>query len=394
MSKKKNNFPMFFLNRTTLFVIVPIICFFSYFVLVKPQQSMAVKDKATDSVVQNANVITIKTQEVQITKEIPGRVFAYKMSEIRPQVSGIIVKQLFTEGGFVKKGQQLYQVDPAIYQSDYSSSLVNLESARAKRERYQTLLAENAVSKQEYDEVSAVYAAAEAQYQKSKANLNYSKILAPISGYIGKSNLTEGSLVTAGQTEVLATISQLDPIYVDIMQPSKEVIKIDAQQEIKVGLVFEDSEEMFGVLKFSEVFSDSSTDSMRLRALFSNQNKRLLPGMFVTAKLYLKPVNKITIPQRISTRNVDGTLTVWVVEKDNLAKQRVIKASGAFKDQWIISEGLNDGEMVVFDGFQKMFDGMKVNPILIDQDGKSETEKYDSTINNKAEDKKEKEKNN
>lgn len=329
-------------------------CFF----LLKPNPAQPAANAATA-----VTTITATKKQVQLFTELPGRVNAQKIAKIRPQAEGIIKKIKFLEGGFVKKGQQLYQIDSTIYQSAYNSANSALKAASAKRSRYKNLLEQDAISKQEFDDINATFAQAKADVSKARKNFDYTKVLAPISGYIGKSNVTEGALVTANQAEVLTTITQLDPIYVDMEQPSKDVIAIGHHKEIPVSLTTEDpTYQNTGKLKFSEMFADESTDSVRLRAIFSNKDKKLIPGMFVSAKLNLTPFEAITVPQRATTRTPTGGLVVWVVEAENIAKSRPIKATKIFGDSWIVEEGLTEGETIIYEGFQKISDGAKVSP--------------------------------
>ncbi len=309
------------------------------------------------------SVAVVQKQTVQLFQELPARVSASKISEVRPQIEGVIKKVKFTEGSFVKKGQQLYEIEPSIYQAASKSADRNLKTLRAKRDRYKILLEQDAVSKQEFDDLEASFAQAESDAEKAKTNFNYTKVLAPISGYIGKTNLTEGALVTANQAEVLTTITELDPIYVDMVQPIKEMQQLGDQKEIMVSLITDDPNYVAeGKLKFSEVFADASTDSVRLRALFSNKDKKLIPGMFVTAKLHLKPIEAILVLQRAAIRKADGGLMVWVVQGD-VAKARPIKAEKISGDSWVVSEGLNDGDVVIVEGYLKVADGAKVNAV-------------------------------
>lgn len=311
------------------------------------------------------NVIIAAEKEVQIFQELPGRVTAYEISEIRPQVDGIIKKQIFEEGGFVNKGQALYQIDPILYKIAYDDALANFKTLEAKKERYDNLVESDAISRQEYDDIVASYNQAKAAVEKAKTDISYTKVPAPISGYIGKSNITVGTLVTANQDTILTTITQLDPIYIDIVQPTIEMLKLGDQNKIPVSIKIEDiNYENLGTLEFSEVFADETTDSVRMRTKFSNEDKKLIPGMFVNVTLHLKPITAITVPQRVTTRLADGSLMLWVVE-ENLAKQRIIKVKQAIDDQWIVSEGLKDGDMIIFDGFQKISEGMAVEPVII-----------------------------
>ncbi len=314
--------------------------------------------------VMEVTVVTAQKQSVQLFKELPGRVTAYKTSDIRPQVDGIIKEITFTEGSFVEEGQPLYQIDPTIYNIAYEDVNASLKAARAKKERYQVLVTIDAVSKQEYDDAKAAFKQAEAAVKMAKTNLNYTKVLAPISGYIGKSNVTPGKLVTTNQAEVLTTITALDPIYVDMSEPSKDAAKPEDQSELPVSLVAQNlTYNNIGTLKFSEVFADETTDSVRLRALFPNEEKKLIPGMFVTGKIHLKPLEAILVPQRAASRAPDGSLVVFLVDKDNMVKAQPIKATQSYKDNWIVLEGINEGDVIIYEGFQKVADGTKVKPV-------------------------------
>jgi membrane fusion protein (multidrug efflux system) len=316
----------------------------------------------------DVTVITIAKQQVQLSTELPARVEAYRTSDVRPQVEGVIRKINFEQGSFVKKGQQLYQIDTRMYQTAFEGARTYWKAQKAKRERYAILLKQDAVSKQEFADVDAAATLAEAEFMRAQTNLAYSKVEAPISGYIGKSNITEGALVTTNQVDPLTTITQLDPLYVDMVQPSKDAIKLQNQKEIPVTLITENnSYQAVGRLKFSEVFVEENTDSVRLRAIFPNVEKKLLPGMFVTARIHLKPFEAITVPQRVTTRGQDGSLSVWIVDKDNLAKQRKIKAEQIVGDNWIVTDGLEEGDIVIFEGYLKIAEGAKVNPLTLEE---------------------------
>lgn len=337
-----------------------------YFFWLKPKYNQANSNNASlnsPSVVE-VSVIHATKEKVELFVELPGRVHANKIADLRPQISGVIKQVKFIEGSFVKKGQPLYEIDSSIYKAAYDSANSSLRAMQMKRDRYQNLLAQDAISKQEFDDINASLEQAKSAASTAKKNLDYTKVLAPISGYIGKSNLTEGALVTDNQTEVLATITQLDPVYVDMEQPSKDVIAIGHHKKIPVTLVTEDPTYVnVGELKFSEMFADESTDSVRLRAVFSNKQKRLLPGMFVSGRLHLKPFEGILVPQRVTNRMPNGSLVVWVVAEGNIAKPRVIKAEKTYQDSWVVDDGLNEGDVIIYEGFQKVSDGTKVNPL-------------------------------
>lgn len=343
-------------------------------------KNMAVKQSASSNPMagkpMEVTTIIIKTQEVDTIKELPGRVSAYKISAVRPQVQGILRERLFEEGTIVNEGDQLYQIDPTLYQIAYDSAKQNLKTLRAKRDRYQNLLKEDAVSKQEFDDANAAFATAEANLKQAETNLEYTKVKAPISGFIGKSNVTEGVLLTANQTDVLTTITQLDPIYVDMVQPTREALnQKDSDDEIEVTLKMDNPNyKNSGKLKLTEVFADEATDSVRLRSLFSNPDKKLIPGMYVTALLHFKPYQAITVPQRCSVRAPGGVLMVWVVE-DGMAKSRIIKANKISGDNWIVEDGLKEGDMVIYEGYQKLADGAKVNPVSLEKNQNGEVKK-------------------
>ena len=351
-------------------LIAVIFCFLvilaGYFFWIKPKYNQAnVINASTNSAVE-VTVVTVAKENPQLFVELPARVSAFKIAEIRPQIDGIIKKQTFTEGSFVKKGQMLYQIDPSSYQNTAEGSNNTLKAIRAKRDRYKILLEQDAISKQEFEDANS--ALGQAQSDAKKGN-----IYAPISGYIGKSNVTEGMLVTENQTTILTTIAQLDPIYVDMSQASKDAVKLGNQKDISVSVITEDSTyQNIGKLKFSEVFVDEGTDSVRLRALFSNKDKKLMPGMFVNARMHLKSSETLTVPQRATNRAPDGNLIVWVVDKENVVKPRTIKADQISGDSWVVVDGLSEGEVIVYEGFQKITDGTKVTPVqLVVAEGKN-----------------------
>lgn len=331
----------------------------SYFFIIKPKFF-----KPAPKPISEVSIIEIKKHQIQLTQELPARVAAFKISEVRPQVDGVLQEIKFSEGSFVKQGQQLYQIDPTIYKIAYDNALANLKTLQSKRERYKQLIQYDAISKQEYDDLEAAYTQANANLRNAQSNISYAKVLAPISGIIGKSNITPGTLVSAGQPQILTTIVQLDPIYVDMAQPSKEMLRLGDQNEIAVTLFDEEGQfEENGILKFSELFANPSTDSVRLRAIFPNKNNKLIPGMFVTAKLHLKPIDAITVPQRATMRNPDGSLSVFVIDENSVAKIRVIKAEKTFADEWIVEDGLNEGDKVVMEGYQKIADNLTVKTV-------------------------------
>ncbi|AZS51465.1 efflux RND transporter periplasmic adaptor subunit [Entomomonas moraniae] len=327
---------------------------------------------------QKVEVVTVKTQPYTLTRELPGRTIAYRVAEVRPQVDGIILKRLFKEGSDVKEGDQLYQIDPAIYQANVKSARANLASAQALEKRYRALVSTKAVSQQQYDDAKAALLAAQANLETAQVRLRYTKVLAPLSGHISRSLVTEGALVTAGQANALTNINQLDPIYVDITQPSKEILTLrdelasgqlekDGENAAKTSLSLEDGTtyQHEGRLEFSEVYVNESTGAVTLRAIFPNPDNKLLPGMFVRASLKegIRP-KAILIPQVAVTRNIKGEPVVMVVGKDNKVEQRVLDVSRvADYNQWLVNKGLQENDRVIVKGLQKIQQGAVVDPI-------------------------------
>ncbi|HUD52483.1 MAG TPA: efflux RND transporter periplasmic adaptor subunit [Parvibaculum sp.] len=325
--------------------------------------------------------VTIEPQRLELTTELVGRTSAVRIAEIRPQVNGIILKRMFEEGANVKAGQQLYQIDPALYKASYDSAVAalakaqaNVKTARAKAGRYKDLVGVNAVSRQDYDDVVATLAQNEADVASAKAdvdtartNLAYTKVYSPIDGRIGKSTVTEGALVTANQTTALATVTQLDPIYVDVTQSSADLLKLKRdiahgrvegdEMETPVTLKFDggDSYGETGKLQFSGVVVDEGTGTVQLRAVFQNPKEELLPGMFVRAVIGQGALPKaLLVPQQGVTRNTDGSAVVWLVGPDNKVKQQTVTAARAVGDKWLVTEGLKAGDKVVVEGLQKL----------------------------------------
>jgi len=319
-------------------------------------------------------VVTLKAQPYTLTTELPGRTTAFRVAEVRPQVNGIILKRLFTEGGDVKAGQQLYQIDPSIYDANVNSAKATLQSAKSMSDRYKQLVNEQAVSRQEYDTALASTQEAQATLQTAQINLRFTKVLAPISGRIGRSAVTEGALVSNGQTNAMATIQQLDPIYVDINQSSADMLKLRADlasgrlqksgdNSASVKLTLEDGSDYAqqGKLEFSEVSVDQATGSVTLRAVFPNPDHVLLPGMFVHAKLQAGVSSKaILAPQQGVTRDLKGTPTALVVNKDNKVEQRELVTSRTAGAYWLIEKGLVEGDRVITEGLQYVKPGAEV----------------------------------
>ncbi|TDF81762.1 efflux RND transporter periplasmic adaptor subunit [Pseudomonas sp. H9] len=319
-------------------------------------------------------VVTLQPQAYTLTSDLPGRTTAYRIAEVRPQVNGIILKRLFKEGTEVKEGQQLYQIDPSVYEATLASAQANLQSTRSLSERYKQLVAEQAVSRQEYDDAQAKRLQAEAALRSAQIDLRYTKVLAPLSGRIGRSSVTEGALVNNGQADAMAVIQQLDPIYVDVTQSSAELLKLRRELEsgqlqkvgdnaAKVTLTLEDGStyRQEGRLEFSEVSVDPTTGSVTLRAVFPNPEHNLLPGMFVHARLKAGVnAEAILAPQQGVTRDLKGQPTALVVNKENKVELRQLKASRTVGSEWLIEEGLNAGDRVITEGLQFVKPGIEV----------------------------------
>jgi membrane fusion protein, multidrug efflux system len=319
-------------------------------------------------------VVTIQPQPYTLVSDLPGRTTAYRVAEVRPQVNGIILKRLFTEGTDVKAGQQLYQIDPAIYEANLNSAKATYESANSLAGRYKQLINEQAVSRQEYDTAVGNAREAQAAVQTAEINLRYTKVYAPISGRIGRSLFTEGALVTNGQADAMASIQQLDPIYVDVIQSSAEMLRLRHELEsgklqkagdnaAKVKLTLEDNSQypVDGKLEFSEVSVDQTTGSVTLRAVFPNPNHTLLPGMFVHARLQAG-VNEqaILVPQQGITRDLKGTPTALVVNKEDKVELRQLVANRTIGTDWVVEKGLSAGDRVITEGLQYVKPGAQV----------------------------------
>ncbi len=331
------------------------------------------------------DVMAIEVQQINLFEELPGRVTAAKVAQIRPQVSGIITKRLFREGSDVTAGQQLYQIDAAPYKAAYNSAKAswqkaqaNLKSAQVNADRYKELSKTNLVSKQQYDNIlvaleqaKADVAVAEATIEAAEIDLNYTKVYAPISGRIGKSFVTEGALVTANQAQALTRVTQLDPIYVDLTQSSANLMRMreqqgnDNSQGLAVNLNVEGQGAPYphqGTLQFSDITVDETTGSVTLRALMPNPDQTLLPGLFVRARIELGSKQAILVPQRAAVRGVNGDLSVWKVGPDNTVNPTPITTEGARENTWVISGGLQKGDVIVVAGFQRIFPGATVAP--------------------------------
>ncbi|GAB3106034.1 efflux RND transporter periplasmic adaptor subunit [Aestuariicella hydrocarbonica] len=323
----------------------------------------------------SVGVFTITPQPLEITTDLPGRTVAYRLAEVRPQVNGIVKERLLTEGANVKIGQQLYQIDDQKYRATFERAQANLHNAELLRKRYKELLQSNSVSKQQFDDADAAWQLAKAEAEIAKIDLAYTKVVAPVTGRIGRSSVSEGALVTSGQAQALATIQQIDPIYVDIRQPVSELLRLQkalqdgrikrsADGEAKIVLLLEDgtSYEHEGVLRFSEVGVDQETGSVTLRAVVPNPDWRLLPGMFVHGRLSLGYNDSvILVPQQAVQRDATGKPAVWVINEENKAERRSIKTGRTIGNMWMVNAGLKAGDEVVTEGLLNMRPGVEVS---------------------------------
>lgn len=334
-------------------------------------------------------VVDLHARPVSLTTELPGRVSAFRIAEVRPQVNGVILKRLFKEGDLVAAGQQLYQIDPAPYEAALASARASLAHARASvtaakltEERYQALSEAHAVSRQDYDNAVATLLQDEADVASSQAavraaeiNLAYTKMYSPISGRTGRSSVTEGALVTANQATSLVTVTQLDPVYVDLTQPSTTIVRLKRElaagqihrldgNEAPAKLLLEDGSPYGsdGKLEFSEVTVDQGTGSVTLRAIFPNAQNLLLPGMFVRATIE-EGVREgaILAPQQGITHAPDGSATALIVAADGKVEKRDVELDRALGEDWVVTKGLVAGDRLIIAGLQRVKPGMEVS---------------------------------
>ncbi len=331
-------------------------------------------------------VATLKSEQVGLTRELPGRTNAFLVAEVRPQVSGIVAKRLFTEGGLVSAGQPLYQIDDASYRAQANSARAQLvraeataNAARLSAKRITELAKVDAVSQQDLENAVATQKQADADVGAAKASLDaanvtlgYARITAPIAGRIGKSSVTQGALVSAGQADALATVQQLDPIYVDLTQSAAELLELRRElaagrlkdnQTLPVTILLEDGAEFShkGTLEFSEVSVDPTTGSYALRVKVDNPDQVLMPGMYVRAVVGSGVrENALLVPMQGIARDAKGDTTAMVVGKDNKVEVRPVKVSRALGDKWLVEDGLQPGDKVIVEGLQKIQPGMPV----------------------------------
>ncbi len=337
-------------------------------------------------------VFEVSPESVSVFTELPGRVSPLQIAEVRPQISGVIQKRLFTEGADVQVGQVLYQIDSALYKASLDSTLANLAKAKAnleaiklKSQRFQELVKINAVSKQDFDDVDASYKQAQADVQSNAAavqtatiNLGYTQIASPISGRVGISTFTPGALVTANQANALTTVQKLDPIYVDVIQSSTELMRIKRALEagllkragkdsVKMKLILDDKivYPLEGKFQFSDVTVDSGTGSVTLRAVFPNPKQDLLPGMFVRAVLEEGVNDKgLIVPQQGVTHDARGNATALVLNTESKVELRTLELGEAIRDRWVVKSGLKPGDLLIVDGLQKIKPGASAQVAL------------------------------
>jgi membrane fusion protein (multidrug efflux system) len=335
-------------------------------------------------------VVTLKAESVTLTRDLPGRTNAFLVAEVRPQVSGIVKQRRFTEGALVKAGQPLYELDDAIYRAQLNSAQASLQKAQATlaaarlaADRSRELVKIDAVSAQDNDNAIAAFgqaqadvAAGQAAVTNGEVNLAYAHIVAPISGRIGKSAVTQGALVTANQTAAMATIQQLDPIYVDVNQASSEWLQLKqeieagraqsgaAESPVKIILTDGRTYDHDGKLQFADVTVDPTTGDFLLRAIVPNPDGLLLPGMYVRAVLDegILPQG-VLAPQQGITHDPKGNGSAMVVNRDGKVEPRIVKASRTIGNQWLIDEGLAAGDRVIVEGLQKVQPGMTVKAV-------------------------------
>ena len=332
--------------------------------------------------------VVVQQTRVPLMTELPGRTFAYQSSEVRPQVSGVIQKRLFKDGSLVRQGQPLYQIDPSLYRAAVNEASAAVQSAQAtaaaarvRAERFRPLAEIEAVSKQDYTDAVATQRQAEAsiaqnraQLETARVNLRFTTVPAPITGRIGRSLFTVGALVTTSQADPLATIQQLDPIYVDIQQSAADLLRLRRQlasggalpASAAVRLKLEDGSDYgrTGFVEFSEVVVDQQTGTVTMRARFPNPDGLLLPGMFVRA-VFAQAIeaNAFLVPQQAVARDPQGNATVWVVDANNKAVQRTVQTVRADGANWIVTGGLNPGDRVITQGTARLSPNSTVRPV-------------------------------
>ena len=332
--------------------------------------------------------VVVQQGSAPIEQDLPGRVSAFQVSEVRPQASGVILRRMFREGSLVRQGQTLYQIDPSVYNAQAAQAQANLQSARAQAEaartlasRYRPLVEQQAISKQDYTnavaqarQADAAVAQNNAAVRSAQINLRFTRVPAPITGRIGMSNVTEGALVTANQAEALTTITRLDPVFVDIQESAADLLAL--RQSLAQGGVSPTTAQVrlklpdgsfygyTGTVEFSQVLVDQTTGSVTIRARFPNAQSLLLPGMFVTAQ-FSQAIHTAAflVPQQAITRDPKGNATLWIVGPGNRAVQRTVVAERTQGQYWIVTQGLAAGEKVITQGTANLRDGAQIKPV-------------------------------
>jgi membrane fusion protein (multidrug efflux system) len=349
------------------------------------------KQSAPPPQTPEVGIVTVEPTPVPLITELPGRTSAFLVAQVRARVDGIVLRREFTEGSEVKAGQRLYKIDPAPYIAQLDSAKAtlqkaeaNLASVTAQANRYKVLVAANAVSKQDYDNAVAAEGQAQADVASGKAavdtariNLGYTDVVSPVSGQVGISQVTPGAYVQASQATLMATVQQLDPMYVDLVQSSLDGLKLRREVEAgrlktsgpnaaKVTLILEDGRTYAeqGKLQFTDVTVDQTTGSVTVRALFPNRDHVLLPGMFVRARIEEGvQEHALVVPQIGITHDQKGTPTALVVGPDNKVALRQLVTSGTYGSNWIVDSGLNPGDRVIVEGVDKVRPGMTVKAV-------------------------------
>jgi membrane fusion protein (multidrug efflux system) len=359
--------------------------------------------------------IEVSPVAIERANQLPGRVLAFEEAEIRPQVSGIVLERLFDEGSYVEEGQQLYQIDPAIYQADLELAEANLKNAKARLrnaelryERFKQLVKKDVVSQQQFDDAQAEFtqseaaiSLAEAEVRRAKINLDYTEVRSPISGYIGPSAVTRGALLTALQALPLATVRQLDPVYVDLSQTASEARRLqerllqarangEEDKTYEVTLYLGNSSKPYsekGTLDATDLAVDPRTGAIRLRSVVPNPDRILLPGLFVRASIdEVGETKEILVPQKSVTIEPDGSKSVWLVSANNTAKKQTIVTGASHKGHWVVRSGLGPGDRVIVEGRMNLQEDAPIVPELLESettDGKKTA--TPSTTENKSE---------
>lgn len=337
--------------------------------------------------------VDLTLQQIPTLTKIPGRVVPYQVAQVRPQISGIIQSRLFTEGALVKEGDQLYQIEPNRYQAEVDSAQADLNNAQARVnnaqsvvERYDSLAESDVLSQQVFEDAQtelmqakATLMQSEAQLKRAKINLAYTKVYAPITGYIGPSSVTKGALVSQQQEQILVTIRQLDPVYVDfsVSASDRQLIgsQNDTSQSQSVSLFLNSGERspQIGKIIATDFAVDNQTGTIQVRTEFANPETALLPGLFVRGAINDSTADPVIIvPQKSVKIGANGKKHVWVIDADNKARQREVTTGTAFENKWVIENGLKQGERLIVEGTMTLADGQRVKPQKVTQEGDRE----------------------